>query len=227
MSASGSLGRYHRGVRAQKTSASVPHYSNLKLEIGTRRIGYSANWKSDREPSTDGLLRPLHDHHGGRGGCPRVRARSAPPPPHLELAPLHAQAGAANQALGRLDGLTSLLPEPQIFIYLYVRKEAVVSSQIEGTQSSLSDLLMFELDEAPETCHCDDVVEVSSYVAAMEHGLSVCAAASALGPADPRGPRRPAATRPGCGQGAGRVPAQPELDRRLPAGKRLLRPAAG
>ena len=76
----------------------------------------------------------------------------------------------ANQALGRLDGLTSLLPEPQLFIYFYVRKEAVVSSQIEGTQSSLSDLLMFELDEAPGV-PLDDVVEVSSYVAAMSHGL--------------------------------------------------------
>ena len=76
----------------------------------------------------------------------------------------------ANQALGRLDGLTSLLPEPQLFIYFYIRKEAVVSSQIEGTQSSLSDLLMFELDEAPGV-PLDDVVEVSSYVAAMNHGL--------------------------------------------------------
>jgi Fic family protein len=92
------------------------------------------------------------------------------PPRHLELAPLMRKLDQANQALGRLDGLTSLLPEPQLFIYFYVRKEAVVSSQIEGTQSSLSDLLMFELDEAPGV-PLDDVVEVSSYVAAMSHGL--------------------------------------------------------
>lgn len=100
------------------------------------------------------------------------------PPRHLELAPLMRKLDQANQALGRLDGLTSLLPEPQLFIYFYIRKEAVVSSQIEGTQSSLSDLLMFELDEAPGV-PLDDVVEVSSYVAAIEFmGLSDCAAAS-------------------------------------------------
>nr|NDG08798.1 hypothetical protein [Oxalobacteraceae bacterium] len=56
------------------------------------------------------------------------------------------------------------------FIYAFVRKEAVVSSQIEGTQSSLSDLLLFENEEAPGV-PIDDVQEVSSYVAAMEHGL--------------------------------------------------------
>ena len=55
----------------------------------------------------------------------------------------------ANQALGRLDGLASILPDSSLFIYLYVRKEAVLSSQIEGTQSSLSDLLLFESEEAP------------------------------------------------------------------------------
>jgi Fic family protein len=55
----------------------------------------------------------------------------------------------ANQSLGRLDGLASVLPNLPLFIYAYVRKEAVLSSQIEGTQSSLSDLLLFENDEAP------------------------------------------------------------------------------
>ena len=55
----------------------------------------------------------------------------------------------ANQALGRLDGLTSMLPDLSLFIYAYVRKEALLSSQIEGTQSSLSDLLLFENDQAP------------------------------------------------------------------------------
>ena len=73
-------------------------------------------------------------------------------------------------ALGRLDGLSTLLPDPGLFLYAYVRKEAVLSSQIEGTQSSLSDLLLFELQEAPGV-PLDDVVEVSNYVAAMEHGL--------------------------------------------------------
>lgn len=74
-------------------------------------------------------------------------------------------------ALGRLDSMTSFLPEPTLFLYSYVRKEAVLSSQIEGTQSSLSDLLAFENTEAPGLPDNNDIVEVSSYVAAMEHGL--------------------------------------------------------
>ena len=73
-------------------------------------------------------------------------------------------------ALGRLDSITLLLPNPDLFLYAYVRREAVLSSQIEGTQSSLSDLLLFELDEAPGVPF-DDVVEVSNYVAALNHGL--------------------------------------------------------
>ncbi|MCP4666227.1 MAG: Fic family protein [Deltaproteobacteria bacterium] len=73
-------------------------------------------------------------------------------------------------ALGRLDSVSTLLPDTQLFLYMYVRKEAVLSSQIEGTQSSLSDLLLFELEEAPGV-PLDDVVEVSNYVAAMDLGL--------------------------------------------------------
>jgi Fic family protein len=76
----------------------------------------------------------------------------------------------ANQAIGRLDGLASVLPDVSLFIYTYVRKEAVLSSQIEGTQSSLSDLLLFENEEAPGV-PVEDVQEVSNYVAAMNHGL--------------------------------------------------------
>ena len=74
-------------------------------------------------------------------------------------------------ACGRLDGVSSLLPDPDLFLYAYVRREALLSSQIEGTQSSLSDLLLFELEEAPGVPF-DDVVEVSSYVAGLEHGLA-------------------------------------------------------
>jgi Fic family protein len=74
-------------------------------------------------------------------------------------------------ALGRLDSITTLLPDPQLFLYAYVRREALLSSQIEGTQSSLSDLLLFELAEAPGVPF-DDVVEVSNYVAALEHGMA-------------------------------------------------------
>jgi Fic family protein len=78
---------------------------------------------------------------------------------------------AAVLALGRLDGVSTLLPDKSLFLYSYVRKEAVLSSQIEGTQSSLSDLLLFELDETPGV-PLDDVVEVSNYVAALDHGLA-------------------------------------------------------
>ena len=77
----------------------------------------------------------------------------------------------ANQAVGRLDGLASVLPNLSLFIYAYIRKEAVLSSQIEGTQSSLSDLLMFENQEAPGV-PVEDVQEVSNYVAALTHGLN-------------------------------------------------------
>ena len=73
-------------------------------------------------------------------------------------------------ACGRLDSITQLLPEPDLFLYAYIRREALVSSQIEGTQSSFSDLLLFELDEAPGVPF-DDVVEVSNYIAALTHGL--------------------------------------------------------
>lgn len=94
-----------------------------------------------------------------------------PPRPALEIGPdLRDQLDLALLALGRLDSVTTLLPDTQLFLYSYVRKEAVLSSQIEGTQSTLSDLLLFEADEIPGV-PMDDVAEVSSYVAALEHGL--------------------------------------------------------
>jgi Fic family protein len=93
-----------------------------------------------------------------------------PPDPPLRLDGLQQLLEQANQAVGRLDGLASILPDLSLFIYTYVRKEAVLSSQIEGTQSSLSDLLMFENDEVPGV-PIQDVQGVSNYVAAMNHGL--------------------------------------------------------
>ncbi|HEV3042193.1 MAG TPA: Fic family protein [Candidatus Angelobacter sp.] len=92
------------------------------------------------------------------------------PPAGLNLARLNQRLDKANQALGRLDGLTVLLPDARFLLYLYVRKEALVSSQIEGTQSSLTDLLLFE-NKAPTDIPKEDVEEVSNYVAAMQHGL--------------------------------------------------------
>ncbi len=94
-----------------------------------------------------------------------------PPVPALRLDPFQILLEQANQALGRLDGLASVLPNLSLFIYAYVRKEAVLSSQIEGTQSSLSDLLLFENEEAPGV-PIADVQEVSNYVAAVDFGLS-------------------------------------------------------
>lgn len=104
----------------------------------------------------------------------RVRAfvpKPLPPRPRLQFdGALQKSMEAAVLALGRLDAVSTLLPDTSLFLYSYVRKEAVLSSQIEGTQSSLSDLLLFEIDEAPGV-PLDDVVEVSNYVAALEHGL--------------------------------------------------------
>ena len=94
-----------------------------------------------------------------------------PPAPALSLdGSLQQTLEAATLALGRLDAISALLPDEALVIYPYVRKEAVLSSRIEGTQSSLSDLLLFELEEAPGV-PLDDVLEVSNYVAALQHGL--------------------------------------------------------
>ena len=94
-----------------------------------------------------------------------------PPRPPLELSPRHQDLmERANRALGRLDGVATLLPDASIFLYAYVRKEAVQSSQIEGTQSTLSDLLLYESKETPGV-PLEDVAEVSTCVAAMNHGL--------------------------------------------------------
>lgn len=93
-----------------------------------------------------------------------------PPEPPLNLVPLQHLLVKAYKAIGKLDGVTGVLPDSGLFLYYYVRKEAVLSSQIEGTQSSLSDLLLYESNEIPSV-PLDDVAEVSSYVAALEHGL--------------------------------------------------------
>ena len=94
-----------------------------------------------------------------------------PPNPPLEFTSQRRKLlEQAIHSLGQLDSLTTLLPDASIFLYSYVRKEAVLSSEIEGTRSTLSDLLLFELDEAPGIPF-DDVKEVSNYVRALEHGM--------------------------------------------------------
>ena len=94
-----------------------------------------------------------------------------PPVPPIEINPsLQSQLDEALLWLGRLDSVSTLLPDTGLFLYTYIRKEAVLSSQIEGTQSTLSDLLLFELKETPGV-PMEDAQEVSSYVAALTHGL--------------------------------------------------------
>ncbi|MYH10508.1 MAG: Fic family protein [Gemmatimonadales bacterium] len=94
-----------------------------------------------------------------------------PPSPDIDLREgLHQPFEAAAAALGRLDAVTELLPDAAYFVYGYVRKEAVLSSQIEGTQSSLSDLMLHEAGGVPGVLR-DDVVETSNYVAALYHGI--------------------------------------------------------
>lgn len=98
-----------------------------------------------------------------------------PPRPPLQWIPeLRGKFDQALLALGRLDSVTTLLPDTAPILYMYVRKEAVLSSMIEGTQSSLSDLLVFELDQEPGV-PLEDVREVSNYVAALDHGLRLLA----------------------------------------------------
>jgi len=115
----------------------------------------------------------LGRHEATAVGGEQVRAfvpPPLPPDPPVDLLRMQPLLERASRALGRLDGVASILPDAPLFLYMYVRKEALLSSQIEGTQSSLSDLLLFEVDEAPGA-PISDVVEVSNYVAAMNHGL--------------------------------------------------------
>ena len=94
-----------------------------------------------------------------------------PPVPPIDMSEIYPLLDKANTALGRLDGISMVLPDPDLFLYMYVRKEAVLSSQIEGTQSSLSDLLLFENNQQSSADLFDDVTEVSSYVAAMNYAM--------------------------------------------------------
>jgi Fic family protein len=100
--------------------------------------------------------------------CPSRYLSKAETP--IDILALLDRLSVAERALGRLDGITELLPRQELFLYMYVRKEAVLSSQIEDTQSTLADLLRFET-EAQAGQPIDDVREVSNYVAATMHGL--------------------------------------------------------
>ncbi len=100
-----------------------------------------------------------------------VPAPLPPSSPLLMDGPLVMALDEASRALGRFDGAIRHLPDPTLLIYSYVRKEAVLSSQIEGTQSSLTDLMRHELGAAPGV-PLDDVLEVSRYVTALDHAVA-------------------------------------------------------
>ncbi len=108
------------------------------------------------------------------GGGETVRAfvpRPLPPAPDIDFRDgLHKVLEEATLELGRLDSVASGLPDAAIFVYGYVRKEAVLSSQIEGTQSSLADLMLHEAGAVPPV-PIDDVLETSNAVAALNHGV--------------------------------------------------------
>lgn len=98
--------------------------------------------------------------------------KALPPSPPIEWSSeLRIKFDEALLALGRLDSVSKLLPDVSLFLYMYIRKEAVLSSMIEGTRSSISDLLLFEAAQQPGV-PMDDVREVSNYVRALEHGLN-------------------------------------------------------
>ena len=94
-----------------------------------------------------------------------------PPDPPLRLGDLQPLLSRADRALGRLDGSIQTLPNPDLFVYMYVRKEAVLSSQIEGTQSSLQDVLAAEA-KIFATKLPKDVDEVVNHVRAMNYGVN-------------------------------------------------------
>jgi Fic family protein len=121
-----------------------------------------------RNQSRAGQL--VQQSSGTHGFAAFIPAPLPPQPPIQFSAELQRGLENAGMALGRLDGVTLVLPDPALFLYTYIRKEAVLSSQIEGTQSSLSDLLLFENEAVPAT-PASDADETANYSAAMQHGL--------------------------------------------------------
>ena len=106
-----------------------------------------------------------------------------PPEPAIDIAPMYQQLEAAAVALGNLDAESRMLPDPDLFLYLYIRREALLSSQIEGTQSSLSDLFVYEFDSGKTEAAGElDVTEVSNYIAALERGIDLMDGIAPEGP---------------------------------------------
>ncbi len=104
-------------------------------------------------------------------GCRAFIPAPLPPAPPLDPSRFMGELSLADQAVGRLDGATRLLPDHDLFLAMYVRNEALLSSQIEGTQCTLDDVLAFELDGATADVPTVDVQEVVNYIAALGYGL--------------------------------------------------------
>ena len=118
-----------------------------------------------------GLTGRYTDAIAGGISCKAFVPAPLPPSPPLHFNDrLQQRMNQAMLALGRLDAISTLLPDAHLFLYSYVRKEAVMSSQIEGTQSSLSDLMLYEMEAVPGV-PMDDVQEVSCYVNALNLGI--------------------------------------------------------
>ena len=145
-----------------------------------------------------------------------------PPIPPIDVLALLDRLSMAERALGRLDGVTTLLPRQELFLYMYVRKEAVLSSQIEGTQSTLTDLLRFET-EAQAGQPIDDIREVSNYVDAMMYGLERLEKLPLSLQTHPRDAYPIVARRSWWKQKPWGVPAIAELDRRHSTRQCLVR----
>ena len=107
----------------------------------------------------------------GNGYNSFVPAKLPPDPPIQFDSEMQSLLSLADRKLGRLDGITQILPNPELFVTMYVRKEAVLSSQIEGTQASFADVLSAEYNQA-EDQRRDDIGEISNYVRAMNWGLN-------------------------------------------------------
>ncbi len=120
-------------------------------------------------PESTRAGRLVRQQAGQEGYAAFIPAPLPPSPPLAFNAELQRLSEAAGRALGRLEGISSSL-DPDRLLYMYVRKEAVLSSAIEGTRSTLPDLLRYETDAVPGT-PLEDVREVSRYVAALQHGI--------------------------------------------------------
>src|SRR6202050_1588766 len=119
------------------------------------------------EPRSTRAGRLVRQESGYRAFIP---ARLPPDPPLAFDASLVSRLATASTDLGRLDGVSATMPNPNLFVAMYVRREAVLSSQIEGTQSTLDDVLAFEIDPGRSSLP-PDIKEVVNYVSALDYGL--------------------------------------------------------